>query len=63
MTSLAQFNTLRNIGDVFQYPCAEAMYGQTFQDLTLVCQVCRHNLLAGGKAAVSQPSLLLSWLR
>lgn len=49
-----QLNLLGYISDAFPYPFAEAMYGETFQDLMLVCQVCRHSLIAEGKCAVSQ---------
>ena len=49
-----QLNLLEYISDAFPYPFAEAMHGETFQDLVLVCQVCRHSLIAEGKCAVSQ---------
>lgn len=54
-----QLNLLGYITDAFPSPFAEAMYGETFQDLMLVCQVCRLSLIAKGKCAVSQCGLLM----
>ena len=53
----SQLNLLRYIGDAFPYPFAEAMHGETFHNFMLVCQVCRHSLIAEGKCAVSQRRL------
>lgn len=49
-----QLNLLEYISDAFPNIIPEAMYGKTLQDLLLVCQVCRHSLIAEGKCAVSQ---------
>jgi len=54
-----QLNLLGYITDAFPSPFAETMYGETFQDLMLVCQVCRLSLIAEGKCAVSQRGLLM----
>ena len=55
-----QRNLLGYISDAFPFPYAEAMHGETFQDLMLVSQVCRHSLVAEEKCAVSQCSLCMS---